>query len=87
MHEGPGNARWTSTLCWAPIQKARVFQDLIIVVGEADRDRALQIVDALKLEGWNDISVLGEATGLARKLSAIGPDLVLIDLENPSRDA
>lgn len=61
--------------------------DLKIAVVEADRDRALSIVDALKKDGWNDIIVLGDATGLARKLDSLAPDLVLIDLENPSRDA
>ena len=60
---------------------------LKIVVVEADRDRALSIVDALKEEGWNDITVLGDATGLARKLGDLAPDLVLIDLANPSRDS
>ncbi len=61
--------------------------DLKIAVVEADRERALSIVDALKEDGWNNIIVLGEATGLARKLDSLAPDLVLIDLENPSRDA
>ncbi|MEO0866816.1 MAG: ANTAR domain-containing protein [Pseudomonadota bacterium] len=58
-----------------------------IAVVEADRDRAHQIVDALRDEGWGDIVVLGDATGLARKLGEIEPDLVLIDLANPNRDA
>lgn len=61
--------------------------DFKIAVVEADRERALSIVDALKEEGWNNITVLGDATGLARKLGDLAPDLVLIDLANPSRDA
>lgn len=61
--------------------------DLKIAVVEADRDRALSIVDALNEEGWTNITVLGDATGLARKLGELTPDLVLIDLTNPSRDA
>lgn len=61
-------------------------QDFKIVVVETDRDRALQIVDALKDEGWRNIVVLGDATGLARKLDELNPDLVLIDLEDPNRD-
>ncbi len=61
--------------------------DLKIVVVEADRDRALAIVDTLKDEGWNSVTVLGDATGLARKIAALDPDLVLIDLADPSRDA
>ncbi|MEM8979070.1 MAG: ANTAR domain-containing protein [Pseudomonadota bacterium] len=61
-------------------------KDLRIAVVEADRSLALQIVDVLKDDGWNNISVLGDTSGLARKLSDLAPDLVLIDLENPSRD-
>lgn len=64
-----------------------VTSDLKIAVVEADRDRALLIVDALNEEGWTNITVLGDATGLARKLGDLEPDLVLIDLANPSRDA
>lgn len=61
--------------------------NLNIAIVEADRDRALSIVDALKEDGWDKITVLGDATGLARKLGDLQPDLVLIDLTNPSRDA
>lgn len=64
-----------------------VNENLNIAVVEADRDRALSIVDALKEDGWDNITVLGDATGLARKLGDLQPDLVLIDLTNPSRDA
>jgi len=58
-----------------------------IAVIEADRSRAIGIIDALKEDGWQDVVVLGDVTGLARKLAALAPDLVLIDLHNPSRDA
>jgi len=63
-----------------------VSKDLKIAIVEANRDLALQIVDVLTEDGWTQISVLGDSTGLARKLEAIQPDLVLIDLTNPSRD-
>ncbi len=58
-----------------------------IAVIESDRARAIGIIDALKEDGWQDVVVLGDVTGLARKLAALEPDLVLIDLDNPSRDA
>jgi response regulator NasT len=64
-----------------------VPSDLKIVIVEADRDLALAIVDTLTDEGWSNVTVLGDATGLARKISELEPDLVLIDLKNPSRDA
>jgi len=59
---------------------------LRIVVVERDRERAHMIVDGLQDAGDYDISVLGDETGLARRLAELGPDMVLIDLESPSRD-
>ncbi|PYG33331.1 response regulator receiver and ANTAR domain protein [Pelagimonas varians] len=59
---------------------------LSIVVVEADRDRALQIVDSLRTAGEYEIRVISEPTGLARQIQQHNPDMVLIDIENPSRD-
>lgn len=61
-------------------------QKLRIAVVEKDRDRALMIIDGLKDAGDYDVTVIGEETGLARRLATLAPDMVLIDLENPSRD-
>ena len=59
---------------------------LSIIVVEPDRDRALLIVDSLRAAGSFDIHVISEVTGLARQIKAREPDVVLIDIENPSRD-
>ena len=59
---------------------------LSIIVVERDRDRALLIVDSLLSAGDHDIHVIADETGLARKISERNPDVVLIDLANPSRD-
>ncbi|WP_339950106.1 ANTAR domain-containing protein [uncultured Albimonas sp.] len=59
---------------------------LKIAVVERDRDRALMIVDGLREAGDHEVIVIGDETGLSRRLSEINPDVVLIDLENPSRD-
>ncbi|MEO1494269.1 MAG: ANTAR domain-containing protein [Pseudomonadota bacterium] len=59
---------------------------LKVAVVEADRDRALMIVDGLREAGDYDVTVIGDATGLARRLEALAPDLVLIDLADPNRD-
>jgi two-component system, response regulator / RNA-binding antiterminator len=59
---------------------------LSIIVVEKDRERALLIVDALAGSGDHDIQVIAEETGLARRVADRRPDLVLIDLANPSRD-
>ena len=57
-----------------------------IVVVEADRDRAITIVDALKEAGDCEVVVIGNASGLARRIAAHAPDVVLIDIDNPTRD-
>ena len=59
---------------------------LNIVVVEPDRDRAVLIVDALREQGDYDVFVIAEVSGLARHIAARKPDIVLIDVENPSRD-
>ena len=61
-------------------------QRLTIAVVEADRDRALMIVDSLRETGEHEVSVIGDTTGLARRLTALAPDVVLIDILNPNRD-
>lgn len=59
---------------------------LKILVVEPDRDRAIEIINALNDGGWTNVSVLGEVSSLARRITEIDPDIVLIDLANPSRD-
>jgi response regulator NasT len=59
---------------------------LSIAVVEQDHDRALMIVDGLRDSGDYEITVIGDVTGLARRLAALSPDVVLIDFENPDRD-
>lgn len=63
-----------------------VSSKLKIAVIERDRDRAHLIVDGLCEAGDFDISVVGDDTGLTRRLSSINPDVVLIDVEHPNRD-
>lgn len=66
--------------------EAEVSDRLRVVVVEKDRDRALLIVDGIQDAGDHEVLVLGDETGLARKLLNVSPDIVLIDLESPSRD-
>jgi len=71
--------------------KIRVSEDCVsdrlrIVVIEKDRERAHLIVDGICDTGEHEVSVLGDETGLSRRLAEIAPDIVLIDLANPSRD-
>ena len=61
-------------------------EPLSIIVVEPDRDRALMIVDSLREAGDNDIRVISEISGLARKIAAVQPDIVIVDLASPTRD-
>ncbi|GHC64462.1 ANTAR domain-containing response regulator [Neogemmobacter tilapiae] len=63
-----------------------MHEKLRIIIVERDRDRAHLIVDALREAGDHQITVIGEESGLARRIADIRPDLVLIDIANPSRD-
>jgi two-component system, response regulator / RNA-binding antiterminator len=59
---------------------------LSIIVVEKDRERALLIVDGLRVAGDFDVMVIAEEAGLARRIAQRNPDIVLIDVGNPSRD-
>lgn len=59
---------------------------LSIVVIEPDPERAAPIVDGLREISDHDIRIFSEETGLARHIAECRPDIVLIDLANPSRD-
>ncbi|QDY68834.1 ANTAR domain-containing response regulator [Qingshengfaniella alkalisoli] len=59
---------------------------LSIVVVEQDRERAHFIVDSLREAGDHDIAVISEPAGLARKITERNPDVVLVDIDSPSRD-
>ncbi|MCV6586965.1 MAG: ANTAR domain-containing protein [Marinibacterium sp.] len=59
---------------------------LTIVVVEEDRERAIGIVDALHASGSYEVHVLGNVSSVARKIAALAPDVVLIDIDNPTRD-
>ncbi|QHQ36854.1 ANTAR domain-containing response regulator [Algicella marina] len=62
------------------------MEDLHIVVIETNRDRAGMIVEGLRQGDDIHITVISEMAGLARRLRDLKPDIVLIDLANPSRD-
>ena len=59
---------------------------LTVVIVEEDRDRAMGIVDALQDSQECDVFVIGNSSGLARKIATHAPDIVLIDIDNPTRD-
>ena len=61
-------------------------EKLKVILVEPDRDRALMIIDGLCDSGEFDIEVIGNDTALSRRIADADPDVVLIDLDNPSRD-
>lgn len=63
-----------------------MVEKLKVILVEPDRDRALMIVDGLRDSGEFDIEIIGDDTALARRIAEAQPDVVLIDIDNPSRD-
>jgi response regulator NasT len=61
-------------------------EPLSIIIVESDRDRALQIIDALREAGEYELHVIAEPTRLGEKVKSLQPDMVLIDVTSPSRD-
>ncbi len=66
--------------------QASVAKQLTIVVVEEDRDSAIAIVDALRETCDCEVYVIGNSSGLARKIALHAPDIVLIDAGSPTRD-
>ncbi len=60
---------------------------LHIVVVDTNKERAFLIVDGLAGASDYKITVIGDTHGLARQFVALNPDIILIDLQDPSRDS
>ncbi|MFC0199748.1 ANTAR domain-containing response regulator [Paracoccus rhizosphaerae] len=63
-----------------------MLKKLLIVVVEPDPDRAQSIAEGLRGAGDHDIRIIAEQTALARRVAELRPDVVLIDIADPSRD-
>ncbi len=59
---------------------------LRVAVIEENEVRAAILVDGLREGGMTDVAVIASTGGLLRRLTAFDPDVILIGLENPSRD-
>ena len=57
----------------------------ILVIDENPIRRAI-LETALRDSGFREITLLSDTTGLLGQIYRIDPDVILIDLENPSRD-
>ncbi|MGO4568784.1 ANTAR domain-containing response regulator [Rhizobium sp. 2YAF20] len=59
---------------------------LNVLVIDENRIRASVIEEGLRDAGYDRVTVIADMTGLARRITEINPDVIVIDLENPNRD-
>ena len=59
---------------------------LKIVIVDENPIRAAILQDGLREAGHLNVTHIDDRTGLLARIYAIDPDVILIDLENPSRD-
>ena len=64
-----------------------VESPLHVLVIDTSPIRAAIIEAGLREAGFHPVTVLGTVTNLVRRVVEIAPDVVVIDLENPDRDA
>jgi response regulator NasT len=61
-------------------------QSLKIVIVDESAVRAAILKEGLREAGFTEVVRIAEMTNLLARVYAIDPDVILIDLENPSRD-
>lgn len=61
-------------------------QSLAILVIDENRIRASVIEAGLRQAGHENVTLVHDVTGIARRIAEIAPDVIVIDLENPNRD-
>lgn len=59
---------------------------LSILVIDENRLRASVIEAGLRDAGYDDLTIIHDVTGIARRIAEIEPDVIVISLENPNRD-
>lgn len=59
---------------------------LNVLVIDENRIRATIIEEGLRDAGHDQVTVIDNMHGLARRIAEINPDVIVIDLENPNRD-
>jgi len=64
-----------------------MHRTLKITIVESDPARAALIEESLTRAGEYDVNTVSDMTRLTAAIAAHNPDIVLIDLDNPSRDA
>lgn len=59
---------------------------LRILIIDESRIRATIIEEGLREAGHGEVTVIHDMTGIARRITEIEPDVIVIDLGNPNRD-
>ena len=57
-----------------------------ILIIDENQIRASVIEAGLRQAGYDDLTIIHDVIGIARKIEDIDPDVIVIDLENPNRD-
>jgi len=60
--------------------------DLNVLVIDENSFRASIIEVGLREAGYNNVTIIDDMNGLARRITDTNPDVIVIDLENPNRD-
>ena len=63
-----------------------VRKPLAILVIDENRIRASVIEEGLREAGHEQVTVINDVAGIARRIAEVEPDVIVIDLENPNRD-
>lgn len=61
-------------------------KSLAVLVIDENRIRASIIEAGLREAGHDQVTLVHDVTGIARRIAEINPDVIVIDLENPNRD-
>jgi len=60
--------------------------DLNVLVIDENSIRASIIEVGLREAGYDNVAIIDDMNGLARRIMEINPDVIVIDIENPNRD-
>jgi len=66
-----------------PIMSPRSLSILVI---DENRIRASIIEEGLRDAGHDNVTLVHDVAGIARRIEEIAPDVIVVDLENPNRD-
>lgn len=59
---------------------------LAILIIDENRERASVIEAGLRESGHENLTLVHDVMGIARRIAELQPDVIIIDLENPNRD-